>query len=158
MPRVTTSIDNPHGLTQREKMWALHYATNGANATKAARDAGYSDPENSGIENHGKPRIRAYLRELTGPRNDQEKQLIADARERAELLTAIMRGQTLATFITRDGAVLATPSHDAIIRACIELEKIQGSSTTDDPLNKLFDKLERLAEIAEATEAREALN
>ena len=158
MPRVTTSIDNPHGLTQREKFWALYYATNGGNATRAAREAGYAHPNTAGPRMLVNVGIRAYLSELTGPRNDHERQLIADAREIAVRFTAIARGETFATFVTRDGAVQAPPDHGAMIRALEWLAKMRGPEATDDPLSKLFDKLERLAEIAEATEAREALN
>ena len=118
----------PKDLTTRQKLWAQHYATNKGNALQAARDAGYSPKglERMSGANAKNVQIMAYLKTLTTEQVDSQASRIADARERAEFLTAMMRGEIKAPYVTRDGMQNDQPAHEARIKAAMELAKIQG--------------------------------
>jgi phage terminase small subunit len=118
----------PKQLTSKQKRWAENYAKNGANALQAARDAGYAEKSLKRIawKNQVESGIREYLKTLTAPQTQAEKVRIADAKERAEFLTSMMRGEVKAPYVTRDGMQNDQPSHEARIKAAVELAKIQG--------------------------------
>lgn len=78
-------------LTPKQKKFCEYYIQSG-NATDAARKAGYSlkTAEAIGLENLGKPGIKAYIAELV---DDQDKKRVADAAEVLEFYSAVMRGE-----------------------------------------------------------------
>lgn len=74
-------------LTPRQQAFVEHYAACG-NATEAARLAGYRKPNPQGAENLAKPSIQAALAALIEKVSSSR---IADAKERQEFWTAMMR-------------------------------------------------------------------
>ena len=78
-------------LTPKQKKFCEFYVQSG-NATDAARKAGYSlkTAEAIGLENLGKPGIKAYIAEIV---DDQDKKRVADAAEVLEFYSAVMRGE-----------------------------------------------------------------
>lgn len=78
-------------LTPKQKKFCEYYIQSG-NATDAARKAGYSkkSAEAIGLENLGKPGIKAYIAERM---NNQDKNLVADADEVLKFYSAVMRGE-----------------------------------------------------------------
>lgn len=79
-------------LNDRQKAFAAYYVICG-NATKAAKQAGYSEKTAHviGSENLKKPEIAEYIRELGKPKEEEKKNLIADAQEVLETLTRVLR-------------------------------------------------------------------
>jgi phage terminase small subunit len=60
--RVKKTPDNPNGLTWRQRLFISYYLGKAkANATEAARLAGYASPREQGYENLTKPDIRAAI-------------------------------------------------------------------------------------------------
>jgi len=77
-------------LNDRQKRFCEFYIANGGNATKAAKDAGYSakTAHATGNENLKKPEIQKYIKSLSEP---AEKSRIASASEVLSIITAIAR-------------------------------------------------------------------
>lgn len=77
-------------LNDRQKRFCDFYIANGGNATKAAKDAGYSDKTAyaSGAENLKKPQIQEYIKSRT---EQTDKSTIASGDEVLETLTSILR-------------------------------------------------------------------
>lgn len=75
-------------LLPKQKAFVEHYAACG-NATEAARMAGYRTPNQQGAENLVKPGIQAALKAIADKVSSKR---IADATERQEFWTAVMRG------------------------------------------------------------------
>lgn len=103
-------------LSERQRKFCEYYASSG-NATEAAKLAGYSEKTatETGYENLRKPHIQKYLKSLTQSKVDNR---IADAKERQQFLTSMMRGEII------DGDDFAKNSDR--IKACCELGKLQG--------------------------------
>lgn len=76
-------------LTPKQQAFVKYYAACG-NASKAARQAGYKQPRVQGAENLAKPAIQAALADLTASISSDR---IADAQERQEFWSAVMRGE-----------------------------------------------------------------
>lgn len=78
-------------MTPKQKKFCEYYIQS-ANATDAARKAGYSEKtaEAIGHENLKKPEIKAYIQERM---DDQDKELIADADEVLRFYSDVMRGK-----------------------------------------------------------------
>lgn len=116
----------PPKLTPKQEKFCLQYAQHG-NGTQAAREAGYKGSDKTlaavAIENLGKPRIQEFLRGIT---SEKQKKSIADATERQEFLTSVMRGQVRATFVTREGLMTGHPDFPARLKAAELLSKLQG--------------------------------
>lgn len=74
------------GLTERQKRFCEYYAASG-NAVDAARRAGYRHPCPQGTQNLSKPKIAAYVAELTTPARSAR---IATAVDRQEFWTGVM--------------------------------------------------------------------
>lgn len=125
MPKIRITPENPHGLSSLEKAWALEYASNGSNALKAAEVVGYKTP-NDGCKNLKKPQVMAFLLEITTEKAESETKKICDARERAEFLTSVMRGEGRATYVTRDGLTTGQPDWSARLAAAKTLAQLHG--------------------------------
>ncbi|MBS6510614.1 MAG: terminase small subunit, partial [Clostridiales bacterium] len=83
-------------LNDRQKAFAAYYVVCG-NATKAAKQAGYS-PKTAysiGNENLKKPEIAKYIRELGKTKQEESEKRIADAQEVLETLTRILRREEM---------------------------------------------------------------
>jgi phage terminase small subunit len=102
-------------LSEKQRKFCEHYAKLG-NATESAKLAGYSEKTaySIGDENLRKPELQEYLKTLTQPESDKR---IADAIERQQFLTEMMRGKV----IESDDAKNADR-----LKACVELGKLQG--------------------------------
>ncbi len=81
-------------MTQKQQAFVEHYAACG-NATKAAELAGYAKPNVEGPKNLVKPSIQAALQVVTEKASSER---IADAKERQEFWTAVMRAEAKQRF------------------------------------------------------------
>lgn len=117
-------------LTPRQKKFCELYAAN-PDGKQAALGAGYApayaDRQASQLLDN--PRVSAYLASLTEPQRDER---IADARERQEFWTEVMRGKGEATFVTKEGLLSGPPDWGSRIRAAEALAKTQGDFKVDD--------------------------
>ena len=101
-------------LTERQRRFCEAYAAT-ANATQAARIAGYSKPHPQGAENLQKPTVARALEAL---RQETTAAAIAEREERQAWWTAVMRGEP-----AEDGTV---PTISERLRASEILGKAQG--------------------------------
>lgn len=76
-------------LTERQKRWALEYVAS-ANASDAARKAGYKDGKTSGKRNLANRILMSYVQDLM---DEHKKETIATADEILEYLTRCLRGE-----------------------------------------------------------------
>jgi phage terminase small subunit len=105
-----------HSLTPKQKAFCEHYAACG-NLTDAAKLADYSSPNKQGSQQFQKPHVKAYYDSLM---SEIKNERIADAIERQEFLTQMMRGEI------GDGDGDNAAKNTDRIKACIELAKLQG--------------------------------
>lgn len=77
------------GLSERQRLFCEAFTANGGNATKAAKDAGYSSPNPEGTRLLANVSIRKALEQL---RLATTTTSIATREERQAFWTAIMRG------------------------------------------------------------------
>ncbi|AFZ67562.1 terminase small subunit [Deinococcus peraridilitoris] len=101
------------------------------NATKAAIAANYSEKTaaSSGSRLLRSDKVQARLKELA---DEAASAAIATARERQEFLTAVLRGQSRATFVTREGLTEGAPDFPSRLKAAELLGKMQGDFNKDD--------------------------
>ena len=78
-----------YGLTAKQRAWCDLYIKLG-NATEAARQAGYKDPEHSGKDNSHKQPCKAYIDARMQPTVEKR---IASADDVLQFLTATMHGK-----------------------------------------------------------------
>ena len=76
-------------LTPKQSKFCELYATNGGNATQAAKEAGYKQARSMASENLTKHDIQAYIQELTQAETNER---IATAKDRQAFWTSIMKG------------------------------------------------------------------
>jgi len=77
-------------LSPKQKAFCETYASNGGNATQAARVAGYKKARQMGSENLSKPDIQQYIAHLTDKVSDER---VAIMTERQEFWTSVLRGE-----------------------------------------------------------------
>ena len=78
-----------YGLTPKQRVWCDLYIQYG-NATKAATEAGYKYPEQSGKDNARKQPCKEYIAMRMKPKEDKR---IADIDEVLQYLSDVMRGK-----------------------------------------------------------------
>ena len=113
-------------LTPKQKAWAEYYANHG-NGTQAAREAGYKGSATAmrvqGTANLALPSVAAYLSTLTSPGTNSR---IADATERQEFWSSVMRGEITEMYL-KDGKLLEKPTDmNSRLKASELLGKRQG--------------------------------
>lgn len=93
--------DRPQRLTRRQQLFCEEYLKD-PNATQAAINAGYSEKTafSIGCENLKKPNIKEYIEKRM---EEQDKILIAEAREIMIYLTKVMRGETQSEIVVVEG-------------------------------------------------------
>lgn len=121
-------------LTPKQKAFADYYIET-ANATEAAKRAGYSEKTaySTGSENLNKPEIAAYIKERMDVLSEKR---VADADEVMKFFSSVMRGEV------KDAFGL-DPSLDTRINAGKELMKRYAAS---DKGKAAVDKLDKLLE------------
>ena len=138
----------------RHEAFCLHYAKTG-NATEAYKKAGYESKTDRAVWSSSNrllknDKVKARLKELA---DEMAEEKIADIREVQEKLTAIVRGEIKEENIVvesiGDGMshaiiMLTSPKPDTIIKAGVELAKMQGGYI---PKKSDMDKEEQLAKI-----------
>jgi hypothetical protein len=114
-------------LNPRQEAFCLAYARTG-NATASATEAGYSSKTAAvqAVALLRNPKVSERLAELTLEISSRK---IADARERQEILSGILRGEGEAPVVTKDGVRLAAPAWPDRLKAIDLLNKMQGSYT-----------------------------
>lgn len=123
-------------LTIKQQRFADEYIISG-NATAAAIMAGYAERAayQQGAENLKKPHIKTYIDERLEAINSAK---IADQTEVLQYLTAVMRGETVATEVVVEGEgdgvsharlINKTPNEKERIRAAELLGKRYGAFT-----------------------------
>lgn len=90
------------GMTEKQRSFCEHYLSNGCNATKAARDAGYSPhtAKRSGYDNLQKPYIKAYIQSRV---EAMDAARIAKTDEVLQYLTSVMRGESESEVVVVEG-------------------------------------------------------
>jgi phage terminase small subunit len=85
-------VDKEIKLTPKQRAFCDYYIESKGNARQAAIKAGYSEKTaaETGYENLNKPHIAQYIAERMKP---DEENRIASAKEVAEYLSAVMRGE-----------------------------------------------------------------
>jgi phage terminase small subunit len=103
-------------LTPKQQRFCEYYAKSG-NGAESVRLAGYKTKNSDAIAHQllGKTTVCEYLKTLTQPETDRR---IADAVERQQFLTSMMRGE----IIDSDDYVKNADR----VKACVELGKLQG--------------------------------
>lgn len=93
--------DRPQKLTRKQQLFCEEYLKD-PNATQAAINAGYSEKTafSIGCENLTKPNIKEYIEKRM---EEQDKILIAEAREIMIYLTKVMRGETQSEIVVVEG-------------------------------------------------------
>lgn len=121
-------------LTAKQKKFCEYWVQSG-NASKAARDAGYSKKtaDSIGIENLGKPAIKAYIAELT---SNQDKQRVADASEVLEFYSAVMRGQIKDQFGLEASLADRLKAGDSLMKRYAAGGLSAKTTAEDDPITK----------------------
>jgi phage terminase small subunit len=117
-------------LNPRQRAFAEHYAKTG-NATQSYKAAGYSETSKRSVENCasrllGHAGVRAYIGELL---DELASPRIADAQERQEFLTAVMRGKVKRKSVFYGEAVTTYTAVAESIKAAELLAKINGELT-----------------------------
>lgn len=134
-------------MTEKQKRFVDFYVQT-ANATEAARRAGYS-PKTAyvtGNENMHKPEIRKAIERRL---KKLESKRIADTEEILEHLTAVIRGEVKETLITQHGKKVIVPVRESDkLRACEHILKVNGAfkNTVDiqsDGVNVYIKALEK---------------
>lgn len=113
-------------LTEKQKRFVDFYVQT-ANATEAARRAGYSHKTAYviGGENMHKPEIRKAIERRL---KKLESKRIAGTEEVLEHLTAVIRGEVKETLITQHGKKIVVPVRESDkIRACEHILKVNGA-------------------------------
>lgn len=118
------------GLSIKQEKFCLEYVRCG-NGTEAARLAGYRGSNTVlgavSCENLKKPNITARIAEL---KKQIASEAIADATERKEFLTRVLRGEVHDTIIDSDGMAIDVPAKIADrIKASDQLNKMDGEYT-----------------------------
>lgn len=112
-------------MTEKQNRFADHFIAT-ANASEAARKAGYSERTARviGQENLTKPAVRAAIDERL---NEMASERIATAEESMRFLTSVMRGEFKEEVVTQMGkkVEVAIPTAQRL-RACESLLKIYG--------------------------------
>lgn len=113
-------------MTEKQKRFVDFYIQT-ANATEAARRAGYS-PKTAyvtGNENMHKPEIRKAIERRL---KKLESKRIAGTEEILEHLTAVIRGEVKETLITQHGKKVIVPVRESDkLRACEHILKVNGA-------------------------------
>lgn len=120
-------------LTPKQKKFCEYYIQSG-NATDAARKAGYSkkSAEAIGLENLGKPVIKAYIKERM---DNQDKKLVADANEVLEFYSAVMRGEVKDQFGLDASLTDRIKAGDSLMKR-YAAGGSKRNETEDDPITK----------------------
>lgn len=120
-------------MTPRQKKFCEYYIQS-ANATDAARKAGYSEKtaEAIGYENLRKPEIKAYIRERM---DDQDKELIADSDEVLRFYSAVMRGEVKDQFGLDASLSDRLKAGDSLMKR-YAAGGSKKNETEDDPITK----------------------
>lgn len=112
-------------LSMKQEKFCLEYVRCG-NATEAARRAGYKGSDTTlaalASGNLRKPKLMDYIDEL---KTKIANEAIADATERKEFLTKVLRGELTEVTITSDGSKITVPA------------KLQDRIRASDQLNKM---------------------
>lgn len=121
-----------HDLTDMQRQFCEHIAA-GHPQKEALRLAG-SKSKNLDVDASKMlrlPKVAEYLRSLPQQVRAQEAQRarIADAQERQEILTSILRGEDRATFVLGFSTGEDTPTHADKLRAADMLAKMNGEYT-----------------------------
>ena len=121
-------------MTPKQKKFCEYYIQSG-NATDAARKAGYSlkTAEAIGLENLGKPGIKAYIAELV---DDQDKKRVADAAEVLEFYSAVMRGEVKDQFGLDASLTDRLKAGDSLMKRYAAGGAIKPNEQEDDPITK----------------------
>lgn len=132
-------------LTPKQKKFCEFYVQSG-NATDAARKAGYSlkTAEAIGLENLGKPGIKAYIAEIV---DDQDKKRVADAAEVLEFYSAVMRGEVKDQFGLDASLTDRLKAGDSLMKryAAANAAKAGSSSERDAEMRALADVIQHPA-------------
>ena len=148
-------------MTPKQKLFADNYIVL-QDATKAAREAGYSKKTASviGYENLQKPHIRAYIDKRMA---EHESELIATQEEVLKYLTAVMRGETMAEEIVVEGVgegmstarrVEKAPSEKDRLMAADKLSRCYGLFTDREKLKMDKERLQLEKERLEMDKAK----
>ena len=121
-------------LTPKQKKFCEYYIQSG-NATDAARKAGYSlkTAEAIGLENLGKPGIKAYIAEIV---DDQDKKRVADATEVLEFYSAVMRGEVKDQFGLDASLTDRLKAGDSLMKRYAAGGSVKIDEREDDPITK----------------------
>lgn len=94
-------------MTEKQSRFVEHYLQT-ANASEAARQAGYSEKTaySIGSENLRKPEVAAAIDERL---KQMASERIADTEEVLEHLTAVLRGEVKETIVTQSGKSFVVP-------------------------------------------------
>lgn len=125
------------GLSFQQETFVLAYMANGANATAAAREAGYSYPDTQAYRVVGTPRIKAAIEHLRAERRaavDMELRQRHITPDRIVEELSIVAGFDLSQVLvqTPDGPKLDLSrlgEHDARALAQVETERTGGKTT-----------------------------
>jgi phage terminase small subunit len=117
-------------LNPRQRAFAEHYAKHG-NGSKAYRDAGYESGNAEAVKACAsrllaQANVRAYIGELL---DDLASPRIADAQERHEFLTAVMRGQVKRKSTFYGETITTHADVSESIKAAELLAKMNGELT-----------------------------
>jgi phage terminase small subunit len=126
-------------LTLKQRAFADFYLEL-ANATEAAKRAGYSEKTcySIGNENLKKPEIKAYIDE----RLEQiENKRIANASEVLKYLTSVMRGESVAEIVVVEGEGDGCSSARRLLKAPDEKERLKAAELLGKRYSIFTDKL-----------------
>ncbi|ADO83829.1 terminase small subunit [Ilyobacter polytropus] len=126
-------------LTLKQRAFADFYIEL-ANATEAAKRAGYSEKTcySIGNENLKKPEVKAYIDE----RLEQiESKRIANASEVLKYLTSVMRGESVAEIVVVEGEGDGCSSARRLLKAPDEKERLKAAELLGKRYSIFTDKL-----------------
>ena len=126
-------------LTLKQRAFADFYIEL-ANATEAAKRAGYSEKTcySIGNENLKKPEIKAYINERL---KQIENKRIADASEVLKYLTSVMRGESEAEVVVVEGGGDGCSSARRILKAPDEKERLKAAELLGKRYSIFTDKV-----------------
>ena len=113
-------------MNERQSRFVDHYIAT-ANASEAARKAGYSERTARviGQENLTKPAVKAAIKERL---KEMESERVATTQEALEHLTAVLRGEVQETIVTPSGKKFVVPVRESDrLRAAENLLKVFGA-------------------------------
>lgn len=113
-------------MNERQSRFVDHYIAT-ANASEAARKAGYSERTARviGQENLTKPAVQAAIKERL---KEMESERVATTQEALEHLTAVLRGEVKETIVTPAGKKFVVPVRESDrLRAVENLLKVFGA-------------------------------